>query len=142
DSDRDRGQEPEDARRVALQPTRVQRTPRARARERRCLQTFGGGAPGAAIATASGRITARGTDDPTTANAIAAAAAHARRRTAGRTRSAQPSTPATTRPARGRPGRRAVWLAWRVAAAGRQCRGRIDGSWCGDPHRPRGTRFT
>ena len=132
DAERDRGQEPEDARRIALQPARVQRTPGARARERRCVQTLGRGAPAAAIATASGRVTARCTDDATTANAIAAAAAAARRRTAGRTRSAQPSTSATTRPARGRPGRRTVWRAWRGAAAGRQRHGRIDGSWCGD----------
>ena len=77
DADRDRGQEPEDARRIALQPARVQRTPCARARERRCVQTLGRGAPVAAIATGSGRVTVAAgcTDDATTADAIAAAAA-------------------------------------------------------------------
>src|SRR5262249_42981028 len=110
DADRDRGQEPEDARRIALQPARVQRTPRARTRERRRLQTLGGGASIAAIATGSGRVTAGGTDDATTANAIAAAAADAGRRAIGRTGAAQPATSATSRPARRRPGRGAVWL--------------------------------
>ncbi len=80
------------------------------------------------------------TPQPQTSCAAAAAAAAARRRTAGRTRSAQPSTSATTRPARGRPGRRTVWRAWRVAAAGRQRHGRIDGSWCGDVRCLRGPR--
>src|SRR5262249_15181480 len=121
------------------QPARVQRTPRALARERRCLQTLGGGASIAAIATGSDRVTAGGPDYATTANTIAAAAAHAGGRATGRTGPAQPPAQATARRARRRSRRRAVWLPRRNAASHRR-HGRVDRSGFGHVRRFRDAR--
>ena len=54
DADGHRGQEPQDARRVDLEPARVQRTPRARARRRRRLQDGGGGGTAGTACAAAG----------------------------------------------------------------------------------------
>src|SRR4029453_3081752 len=80
DPDRYRGQEPEDARRIALEPARVQRTARPGARERCRLQTRGGGANVAAVDPDCGRITAACARTPTIADAGTAGTAPAKRK--------------------------------------------------------------